>query len=99
MRSALVPSSQRFGRDGGDVAFGQTQTFGGGSGKTKAQTYDELLADDGLDLGVRAKLRGEATISLAVHLLLGRGHESIVRAASGRGPDRGRSERGKIRRG
>jgi hypothetical protein len=41
------------------VAFGQSQTFGGGSGKTKAQTYDELLADDGLDLGVRAKLRGE----------------------------------------
>ena len=58
---------------------GQTQTFGGGSGKTRAQTYDELLADDSLDYGVRAKLRGEATISLAVHLLLGRGHESIVR--------------------
>jgi hypothetical protein len=62
----------------GDVAFGQTQTFGGNA-KTRAQTYDELLADDRLDYGVRARLRGEATISLAVHLLMGRGHEKIVR--------------------
>jgi hypothetical protein len=42
-------------------------------------TYDELLANDRLDYGIRAKLRGEATLSLAVHLLMGRGHENIVR--------------------
>jgi hypothetical protein len=59
---------------------GQTQGyFGGGTGKSRAQTYDELLANDRLDYGVRAKLRGEATLSLAIHLLMGRGHEKIVR--------------------
>jgi hypothetical protein len=67
--------------DGGGVASGgQTQGyFGGGTGKSRAQTYDELLANDRLDYGVRAKLRGEATLSLAVHLLMGRGHEKIVK--------------------
>jgi hypothetical protein len=36
-RSALVLSSQGFGRDGGDVAFGgQTQTFGGGRGPSRS---------------------------------------------------------------
>jgi hypothetical protein len=60
------------------VAFGQTQTFGGSTSKPRAQTYGELLADDNLDYGVRAKLQGEATISLAAHLLVGRGHDKIV---------------------
>lgn len=73
----MVLSSQDFARDGEDVAFGQTQTFSGG--KTKAQAYDELLANHDLDYNVRAKLRGEATLSLAIHLLMGRGHEKIVR--------------------
>lgn len=58
---------------------GQAQGYFGGTGKPNAQTYDELLANDSLDYGVRAKLRGEATLSLAIHLLMGRGHENIVR--------------------
>jgi hypothetical protein len=58
---------------------GQTEGFfGGGTSKPRPQTYDELLANERLDYNVRAKLRGEATISLAAHLLIGRGHDKIV---------------------
>jgi hypothetical protein len=52
--------------------------FGGGTIQPRAQTYDELLADDRLDHGEWLQLRGEATISLAAHLLNGRGHDKIV---------------------
>lgn len=58
-----------------------TESYFGGnvsSGKTQPQTYDELLANDRLDYDVRAELRAEATISLAAHLLIGRGHDKIV---------------------
>lgn len=52
--------------------------FGGSTSKPRAQTYDELLANDRLDHDERLKLRGEATVSLAAHLLIGRGHDKIV---------------------
>jgi hypothetical protein len=54
----------------------QTQGFGGDH--TRAQTYDELLANDRIDQGERLRLQGEATISLAAHLLVGRGQDKIV---------------------
>jgi hypothetical protein len=71
----LVLSSQGHGWEWGRYL---TQGYFGGTSKPRAQTYDELLADDGLDYGERLKLRGEATISLAAHLLIGRGHDKIV---------------------
>ena len=54
----------------------QTQGFGGD--QIRALTYDELLANDRLDQDERLRLQGEATISLAAHLLIGRGQDKIV---------------------
>ena len=77
-RSALVLLSQGFGRDGGTWHSGRLRHSVAAAGRPRLRRM-RAACDDGLNDGVRAKLRGEATISLAVHLLLGRSHESIVR--------------------
>jgi hypothetical protein len=65
--------------------FGGSQVkgyFGSGGqlpgAQARPQTYDELLANDRLDHGERLRLQGEAVVSLAAHLLIGRGHDKIV---------------------
>jgi hypothetical protein len=73
MGTMVATDVEKFG------GFGGTGGFGGGSGQVTARTYAEMLADDKLDPGERRQIRGEACLGLAAHLLLHRGHESIVR--------------------